>query len=103
MEIAKVLSGEKKLTTSQKLATTLAMSDFEMISALVEIRKSLGLNQAELAEIMGVTQQAISKFERMDSDPRLSTIRRYAIAVGAIINHNVVKNNARPKKTSSPA
>ena len=34
---------------------------------------------------MGVTQQAVHKLERHDSDPKPSTVRRYANAVGAVV------------------
>lgn len=47
------------------------------------------MSQAEVAEVMGVTQPAVSSFEAYDNDPRLSTVRRYAHAVGVTIAHTV--------------
>lgn len=44
----------------------------------VEQRCQAGLSQE------GVTEQTISKFEQYDSDPKPSTVRRYANAVGVL-------------------
>lgn len=60
-----------------------------MRSELIRIRRMFGLSQADVAKAMGVTQQAVYKIERYDSDPKLSTLRRYANAVGAIVEHRV--------------
>ncbi len=38
---------------------------------------------------MTVTQSTISTFESMENDPKLSTIRRYAGAIGVLIRHHV--------------
>lgn len=44
---------------------------------------------------MGITQQAVQKRERYDSDPKLSTLHRYANAVGAIVQHTVTPDIAQ--------
>jgi transcriptional regulator with XRE-family HTH domain len=63
--------------------------DMRLIESLVTIRKQRGLTQAEVAERMGRSQPAVSDFERLGGDPHLSTIRRYALAVGAEVVHTV--------------
>lgn len=63
--------------------------DMRLIETLVAIRKQRGLTQAEVAERMGRSQPAVSDFERLGGDPHLSTIRRYALAVGAEVVHLV--------------
>ncbi len=70
-------------------AKVLAREDYAMRSDLVALRRQAGLTQKQVAERMGVTQQAVHKLERYDSDPKLSTVRRYANAVGALIEHRV--------------
>ena len=70
-------------------AKVLAREHRTMRSELVHLRREGGLTQGDVAERMGVSQQAVSKFERYDSDPKLSTVRRYANAVGALIEHRV--------------
>lgn len=63
--------------------------DMNLIETLVKIRKDRGLTQRQVAERMGRTQPAVSDFERVGGDPHLSTIRRYALAVGANVRHTV--------------
>lgn len=54
---------------------------FALVDALVACRKSRGLTQTDVAERMGVKQPTVSGFENEGSDPRLSTVQRYARAV----------------------
>ncbi|MDP5226453.1 MULTISPECIES: helix-turn-helix transcriptional regulator [Arthrobacter] len=75
--------------TVKARAKVLAREDRSMRSELIRLRRSAGLSQAQLAERMGVSQQAVAKFEKYDADPKLSTIRRYANAVGALVSHEV--------------
>ena len=63
--------------------------DMRLIESLVELRKTQGLTQAQVAERMGRSQPSVSDFERLGGDPHLSTIRRYALAVGASVHHIV--------------
>lgn len=53
------------------------------MDSLVALRKSSGRSQADVAREMGVKQPTVSQFETESSDPKLSTIQRYARAVGA--------------------
>jgi transcriptional regulator with XRE-family HTH domain len=56
-----------------------------MVRRLAEERARQGLSQAEVARQMGVTPPYIAKFEKALSDPRLSTLLRYAsIVLGAM-------------------
>ncbi|MFI6296895.1 helix-turn-helix domain-containing protein [Nonomuraea sp. NPDC050790] len=64
--------------------------DMRLVETLVSVRKDRGLTQAEVAERMGRTQPAVSDFERLGGDPHLSTIRRYALAVGVDVVHTVI-------------
>jgi DNA-binding XRE family transcriptional regulator len=70
-------------------ATALAESDDQMRYALIRARKDAGLTQSDVAEALGIKQSSVAAFERHDNDPRLSTIRRYALAVGALVRHEV--------------
>ena len=97
MSITQEFSRNSRLARKQKLATELADQDYELIATLVSLREKSGLSQTEVAEMLGVSQQAVSKFEQMEADPRLSTIRRYAIAIDALVTHSV-QSHARKTK-----
>ena len=71
------------------LATELAAGDERMRYALIEARRGLGLSQRDVARLLGITQASVAAFERYDNDPRLSMLRRYALAVGVTITHDV--------------
>ena len=49
-----------------------------LLAALADARERAGLTQAAVAEAMRTTQSAVSDLERGRSDPRLSTLQRYA-------------------------
>ena len=71
------------------LARALVQADHDLIAELVRIRQSKGLSQKDVAERIGSDAASISRFESGERDPHLSTIRRYAMAIGASIAHNV--------------
>lgn len=70
-------------------ADFLVDSDMRMLDKLVQIRRERGLTQAQVGAIMGVSQPTVAEFEATGSNPRLSTIRRYAQAVEALVRHEV--------------
>jgi len=53
---------------------------------LVGHRLALGLSQTEVAARMGTSQSAVARLESGASDIRLSTLERYAAAVGYVID-----------------
>lgn len=56
-----------------------------ILEKLVKRRKELGLTQVDMAHRLGVTQASVSQFEAEGNDARLSTLQRYARAVGRSI------------------
>lgn len=77
---------------SERLARILAENDLNLLWHLRAIRTDLDITQTELAQRMGVTQPAIAAFESQGNDPKLSTIRRYAHALGVVVDHAVAVN-----------
>lgn len=77
------------LTDLQKLAVRLATQDYDLVLSLVKIRIDKGLTQEVVAESIGVSLEALQEFENLWGDPRLSTLRRYALAVGADYTHTI--------------
>lgn len=74
----------------EALADSLVDSHDQFMLDLVAMRKRHGLTQELVAERMGVSQPTVAAFERYDANPTLSSVRRYALAVGAQIHHDVV-------------
>ena len=70
-------------------AKSLAGAHRQMLSELVTIRKARGMKQSHIAEILEISQQAVSKLESYDSNPTLATLERYANAVGATLDISV--------------
>lgn len=63
-----------------------------LMTELVAVRKSKGLNQKDIAEAMGVGQPSISEFERGSVNPRLNTLQRYARALGMKLKIELVED-----------
>jgi transcriptional regulator with XRE-family HTH domain len=53
-----------------------------LLAELVAQRRAAGLSQAEVADRMGTSQPAVARVEAGTGDVRLSTLERYAAAVG---------------------
>ncbi|WP_214371017.1 helix-turn-helix domain-containing protein [Pseudonocardia sp. H11422] len=58
----------------------------ELIEELVKARREHGLSQTEIAARMGTSQSAVARLERGELDARLSTVERYAAAVGHAVD-----------------
>jgi len=58
-------------------------ADFKIGVILRQAREAAGLTQDEVAKRLQTKKSAISRIENHADDVRLSTIRRYAEAVGA--------------------
>ena len=57
-----------------------------LVADLVARRRAAGLSQGEVAERMGTSQPAVARLEAGQVDARMSTVQRYAAAVGARLN-----------------
>lgn len=86
----RVKSMDLDLVSLETLSDDLVESHEELLERLVAMRKKHNLTQEVVAERMGVSQPTVAAFERYDANPTLSTIRRYALSVGAMIESNVV-------------
>lgn len=74
----------------ERRADSLIEDHAALRAQLIALRKKHRLSQAVVAERMGVSQPTVAGFEHYDANPTLSTIRRYALAVGARIRSTVV-------------
>ncbi len=62
---------------------------------LAKIREELNMSQTQLATSLGVKQPAIAKMEKVDNDPKLSTLKRYVKALGGELAIDVLLPNGR--------
>lgn len=69
--------------TTRERARAVVRSTREFMEELVQVRRDSKLRQEDVAERMAVSQPTVAAIERYDANPTLSTIERYAIAVGA--------------------
>lgn len=88
MDIYELL-GENPDDPGHRHARDLVAADRAMVRDLVAVRERYGMTQADVARAMGTNQASISRFESGHSDAHLSTVRRYAKAVGALVRHEV--------------
>ncbi len=58
-----------------------------LLRSLAERRRELGLSQTAVAARMRTSQSALARLEGGESDPRISTVERYALAMGEELAH----------------
>jgi predicted transcriptional regulator len=68
----------------------------ELIDELVRARRESDLSQTQIAARMGTSQSAVARLESGELDARLSTLERYAAALGHTVDWQV-----RPSEESS--
>jgi predicted transcriptional regulator len=56
-----------------------------LLSELAEKRRELGLSQTEVAARMGTSQSTVARLEAGGGDVRLSSVERYAEAIGQTV------------------
>jgi predicted transcriptional regulator len=59
-----------------------------VIGELAGARRAAGLSQTEVAARMGTSQSVVARLETGEIDARLSTLQRYAAAVGRELGLN---------------
>jgi DNA-binding Xre family transcriptional regulator len=61
------------------------------VADLAADRRALGLTQTEVAERMGTSQSAVARLEAQAGDVRLSTLERYAAALGRQVRWHLAR------------
>ena len=67
-----------------------------LIEELVRARRESELSQTEIAARMGTSQSAVARLESGELDARMSTLERYAAAVGAVVDWQVRPSQESP-------
>lgn len=62
-----------------------------LLRSLTERRRELGLSQTVVAARMGTSQSALARLEGGEADPRITTVERYALAMGEELAHRRTK------------
>jgi predicted XRE-type DNA-binding protein len=76
------------VTAAELAALAAAVSALEQQQRDIDeaLKASKNITQQELAEALGVTQNRVSKFERLDLDKaEIRTLRRYLAALGGTL------------------
>lgn len=69
-----------------------ATEDQNLLVALIAARRDAGIPRDELAARAGLTPSEVADFERLGHDPHMSTVRRYARALGVTVRHTLELN-----------
>jgi DNA-binding phage protein len=67
-----------------------------LMRRLGQLRREAGLSQTAVAARMGTSQAQLARLEMAESDPRMSTLDRFAIALGYRLEWSLVPS-AAPK------
>ncbi|NCI19745.1 helix-turn-helix transcriptional regulator [Clostridium botulinum] len=87
-EIEKAIENNPELEIYMKQAD----AQYQLIKSLVEFRKSAKITQREVAERSGLTQQMVSRIEKIDNSPTLDVFLRYVSALGLELKINKDEN-----------
>jgi hypothetical protein len=69
-----------------------------LVADLTERRRSAGLSQTEVAARMGTSQSAVARLETGDADVRVTTLERYAAAIGSQLAWQARPDQDRPAR-----
>jgi DNA-binding phage protein len=78
------------LTEPEQRAVAAAGAAIDIAILMNRARQKRGLSQKAAAELAGLQQQAVSRFESPDANPRLDSIQTYLSALGFRLELNVV-------------
>ena len=67
-----------------------------LVADLTAQRRSAGLSQTEVAARMGTSQSAVARLETGDADVRVSTLERYAAAIGSQVAWQARPGSVQP-------
>jgi|AGTN01.1.fsa_nt_gi Predicted transcriptional regulators len=78
--------------------------DVKVAAKLYDLRRKKGMSQEELADALGVTRQAVSKWERAESSPDTDNLialaKLYGVSLDELIGFEEIKGDPeRPEKT----
>ncbi len=72
-----------------------------LLRGLGQKREELGLTQKQVAERMETSQSAVARMEAGEIDAKLSTVDRFAAAIGHKVEWQLVNNGRARKKATT--
>lgn len=87
------LLAQRTLESRERIASR--ADEIRQENTLAKIREELQLSQVQIADAMGITQPAIVKMEKVENDPKLSTLKRYVKALGGELSLDVTLPNGK--------
>lgn len=76
----------------------LAFERRHLLRALAARRESLGLSQTQVAARMGTSQSSVARLEAGEADARLSTVERFAAALGVRLHWSLDGSPSPPAR-----
>ena len=76
--------------------------EYLLVRELLSARAKAGLTQEDVAASMGTTKSAVSRLEAASHSPSVSTLKKYARAVGCDVEIRLVPASA-PRPTEAPS
>ena len=70
------------------------------------LREEREMSLAEFAELLGTSKQVISRYERCENTPKITTVSHYAkvlnVSLAYLMNDNVTDRNNKTKSLEEP-
>ena len=92
MTLTEALNDQMKDEAFKKEYEALA-PEYEIISSLIDARKSCNITQKQLAETTGIAQSDISKIENGSGNPTLKLLKRLADGLGMNLKVEFIPKN----------
>jgi DNA-binding XRE family transcriptional regulator len=67
--------------------------EISLIGKMIEVRKEKGLSQRELADLSGIKQPAIARFESLKATPQIDTLFKVLYPLGYTLEITPIKTN----------
>lgn len=92
------LLGIDRSDPKMQRATALREEQESLLRQLAQVRVDNDMTQTDVAREMGVSPSFVSRIESGRKDLHLSTLRRYAFAVGAVVRYGVVNDTQATRR-----
>jgi len=94
-----IIQGRTKRNSDFPEMVEAALRARRLLRSLAERRRELGLSQTAVAARMRTSQSALARLEGGEADPRISTVERYALAMGEELAHRRASTLKTSRKT----